>query len=109
SVRIDLNIIFLMHFEKFEKHSHFFKDQISGESVSKSDTDQGMRKGYVRMKKEEAVVFLRNHGHQAMIENGVVMIIMAQNGSTVKKIGRFLREAGYHSSYGVRYKANSDI
>ena len=52
------------------------------------------------MKKEEAVVFLRNHGHQAMIENGVVMIIMAQNRSTVKKIGRFLREAGYHSSYG---------
>ena len=61
------------------------------------------------MKKEEAVVILRNHGHQAMIENGVVMIIMDQNGSTVKKIGRFLREAGYHSSYGVRYKANSDI
>ena len=30
-----------MYFEKFEKHSHFFENQISGESVSKPDTDQG--------------------------------------------------------------------
>lgn len=57
--------------------------------MSKSDTDQGKEeeRGYVGMKKEEAVVFLRNHGYQAMIENGVVMIIMAQSGSTIKKIG----------------------
>lgn len=53
-----------------------------------------IRKEYVGMKKEEAVVFLRNHGHQAMIENGVVMIIMAQNRSTVKKIGRFCGKLG---------------
>lgn len=78
--------------------------------MSKSDTDQGNEeeRGYVGMKKEEAVVFLRNHGYQAMIENGVVMIIMAQSGITIKKIGSFLREAGYHSSYGVKYKTNSD-
>ena len=91
--------------------SHFDTSIVTGILTKRQTAPRikKIRKEYVGMKKEEAVVFLRNHGHQAMIENGVVMIIMAQNRSTVKKIGRFLREAGYHSSYGVRYKANSDI